>query len=100
MQVWAPDGLRSQLRHFPGLGKTTKLCHLVFSSVKIRINSIFPGGSVVKNLPANAGDTDSIPGPRRSPAGGNGNHPLQYSCLGYHMDGGARWATVQRVSKD
>ena len=23
----------------------------------------FPGGSVVKNLPANAGDRDSIPGP-------------------------------------
>ena len=26
----------------------------------------FPGGSVVKNLPANAGDTDSSPGPGRS----------------------------------
>ena len=25
----------------------------------------FPGGPVVKNLPANAGDTDSIPGPGR-----------------------------------
>ena len=25
-----------------------------------------PGGSVVKNLPANAGDTGSIPGPGRS----------------------------------
>ena len=43
----------------------------------------FPGGSVVKNLPANAGDADEvlIPGSRRSPGGGNGN-PLQYSCLG------------------
>ena len=26
----------------------------------------FPGGTVVRNLPANAGDTGSIPGPRRS----------------------------------
>ena len=38
---------------------------------------------VVKNLPANAGDTrdvGSIPGSRRSPGGGHGN-PLQYPCL-------------------
>ena len=44
----------------------------------------FPGGSVVKNLPANAGDsgdTGSIPGLGRSPGVGNSN-PLQYSCLG------------------
>ena len=43
----------------------------------------FPGGSAVKNLPANAenaGDTSFIPGSGRSPGGGNGN-PLQYSCL-------------------
>ena len=43
----------------------------------------FPGGSVVKNLPANAGDTreaGSISGLGRSPAEENGN-PLQYSCL-------------------
>ena len=39
----------------------------------------FPGGSVVKNLPANVGDTGLIPGSGRSPGGGNGN-PLQYSC--------------------
>ena len=43
----------------------------------------FPGGSVVKNMPADAGDEDSIPGSGRSPEGGNGN-PLQYSCLGPH----------------
>ena len=45
----------------------------------------FPGGSVVKNSPANAGDTGSIPGSRRSLEGGNGN-PLQYSCLENPMD--------------
>ena len=44
----------------------------------------FPGGSVVQNPPANAGDTidmGSIPGLGRSSGVGNGN-PLQYSCLG------------------
>ena len=40
----------------------------------------FPSGSAVKNPPANAGDTGSIPGQERSPGGGDGN-PLQYSCL-------------------
>ena len=40
----------------------------------------FPGDSVVKNPPANAGDLDSIPGLGRSPGKGNGN-PLQDYCL-------------------
>ena len=40
----------------------------------------FPGGTVVKNLPDNAGDLSSIPGSGRSPGGGNGK-PLQYACL-------------------
>ena len=48
----------------------------------------FPGGSVVKNAPANAGDTGSIPGLGRSPGKGNGNS-LQYSCLGNPVDRGA-----------
>ena len=58
---------------------------------------VFPGGSVVKNLPANAGDVDSNPGSGRSPGDGNGN-PLQYSCLENPMDRGAWWATVHRVA--
>ena len=33
----------------------------------------FPGGSVVKNSPANAGDLSPIPGLGRSPGEGNGN---------------------------
>ena len=45
----------------------------------------FPGGLVVKNLLANAGDKGQIPGLGRSSGGGNGN-PLQYSCLGNPMD--------------
>ena len=44
-------------------------------------NGGFPGGSVVENPPANAGDAGSIPGSGRSPGEENGN-PLQYSCLG------------------
>ena len=40
----------------------------------------FSGGSVVKNLPANAEDEGSISVLGRSPGGGPGN-PLQYSCL-------------------
>ena len=59
----------------------------------------FPGGAVVKTLPANAGDVGSIPGLGRSPGGGNGN-PLQYSCLGNPMDRGGWWATVHWVTKE
>ena len=33
----------------------------------------FPGGSMVKNLPANAGDMESIPGSGKSLGEGNGN---------------------------
>ena len=61
----------------------------------------FPGGSVVKNLPASAGDTGdigSIPGLGGFPGGGNGN-PLQYSCLENPMDRGDWQSTVHRVSK-
>ena len=44
----------------------------------------FPGGSGIKNLPANAGDLkdpSSVPGLERSPVVGNGTL-LQYSCWG------------------
>ena len=58
----------------------------------------FPGGSVLKNPPANAGDMGSIFGSGRSPGEGNGN-PLQYSCLGNPMDRGAWWTTVPGVTK-
>ena len=58
----------------------------------------FPGGSVVRNPPAKAGDTDSIPGSGRSPGGGN-DSSLQYSCLGNPMDRGAWWAIAYGVAK-
>ena len=56
---------------------------------------------MVKNLPANVGDTgdeSSIPGSGRSPGGGHG-HPLQYSCLENPMDSGAWWAKVHGVAQ-
>ena len=48
----------------------------------------FPGSSVAKNLPANAGDMGLIPGLGRSPGVGNCN-PLQFACLENSMDSGA-----------
>ena len=57
----------------------------------------FPGSSVRKNPPANAGDTGLIPGPGRSPREGSRN-PLQYSHLGKPMDGGAWWAAVHGIA--
>ena len=59
----------------------------------------FPGDSVVKNLPVNAGQLGLIPGSGRPPGGGNG-HPLQSSCLQNPMDRGAWWATVQGGHKE
>ena len=61
----------------------------------------FPGGSAVKNLPANAGERGSVPGLGRSPGGGNGNRlHLQYSGLENLMDRGTWWATVRGVAKE
>ena len=61
----------------------------------------FPGGSVVKSLPANEGDTGDAgvtAGSGRSPREGLGI-PFQYSCLEKPMDRGD-WATVHRVTKN
>ena len=58
----------------------------------------FPGGSVIKNPPANAGDTHLFSGFRRPPGEGNGN-PLQYSCLGSPMGRGACQATVHGITE-
>ena len=51
----------------------------------------FPCGTVVKNLPANAGDARDV---GLIPGVGNGNS-LQYSCLNNSVDRGAWWPTVQ-----
>ena len=62
---------------------------------------LLPGGSVVKKLPANAGDSRdvvSIPGSGRSPGKENDN-PLQYSCLGNLTDRGGWQAVVHGIAK-
>ena len=59
----------------------------------------FPHGSVVKNPPANAGDTGLIPGSGRFPGEENGN-PRQYSCLGNPTDSEAWRAAVYGVPKE
>ena len=61
----------------------------------------FLGGSVVKNVPANAGDagdTGLMPELERSPEEGNGN-PLQYSCWENPMERGAWRSTIHGVTK-
>ena len=60
------------------------------------IKICFSGDAEVKNLPANAGGADLIPGSGRTPEGGNGN-VLQYSHLGNSMDRGAWWGIVHGV---
>ena len=63
-----------------------------------------PRGSVVKNLPANAGDTRDmglIPGSGRSPGGSVefSGQPTQYSCLENSTDRGAWRATVHGIAQ-
>jgi len=64
---------------------------------------MLPGGSVLKNPPANTGDLGSVLGITRSPAEGHGN-PLQYSCLENFMGkrilaGYSPWG-LERVGQD
>ena len=75
------------------------VCVYTYIHIYIYVYSGFPGGSVVKNPPANAGDMGSIPVLGRPPEEGNDN-PLQYSCLGSRMDRGAWMATVHGITKE
>ena len=63
-----------------------------------RLGTWLPGGSAVKNLPANTGDIGSTPGLGISPGEGNGNS-FQCFSLGYPMDRGVPGATVQGLQK-
>ena len=65
----------------------------------VHIYTGFPGGSEVRNLPAKAGDADSIHRLGSSLGEGNDNL-LQYSCVGNPMDRGASWITVHGVAKN
>jgi hypothetical protein len=62
----------------------------------------FPDGSVVKNLPANAGDMGSIPGWRRSSGGGNANHSsiLAWKIPWTEKPGGLQSMESQRTGHD
>ena len=70
---------------------------LISRSTSLTIED-FPGGSVVKNLPVDAGVVGLIPGSGKSPGKGNSN-PLQYSCLRNLMDRGVWPVTVHKISK-
>ena len=75
----------------------------VLSEISSQDQISFPGGSVARNMPANARYENSNPRSGRSPREGNGN-PFLYSCLGNPSDRGDRWASVlwgsQRVRHD
>ena len=71
--------------------------HLLWSCLQLS-SLVAMKNCLMKNLPANAGDTGLISGPGRSPGEGNGN-PLQYSFLENSMDRGAWLATVHGVVK-
>ena len=77
-------------------GYTVRVCVFLIKDDSSSMG--FPGGSVVKNPPASAGDTGLIHGLGRSPGEGNGNM-LQYSFLDNSMDRGAWQATVQGVAR-
>ena len=72
--------------------------HLILIT-NLLIGMDFPGGSGVKNLPANTGDSSSILGLERAPGEGNGN-PHQYSCLENSMTRGAWQATVPGITEE
>ena len=82
--------------------QASKQAHIVIRADKTG----FPGGSVLKSWPANAGDSGSPTGDARllsesgrSPGGGNGNL-LQCSCLGNPMGREAWWAPIHAVTKN
>ena len=88
---------RVQLIGFPGVISLLKI--FFYFLFCIGIGS--PGGTVVKNQPASAGDTGdagSIPESGRSPGEGNGSPP-KYSHLENPMDKGAWWATAHEVAE-
>ena len=75
-------------------------CKILYLDIHTQIHGL-PGGSVVKNLPPNAGDIrdpGSVPGSGRSPGRGLANS-FQYSCLENPMDRGSWQATVHGVAK-
>ena len=99
LEVSLEEGLRWMWFYLP------YFVHLLYARHFIHSKSFHPSyqhGTVIKNLPANAGDTGEvglIPGSGRSPEGGHGN-PRQYSCRENLMDRGGWRATVHGVAKN
>ena len=91
--------LHTEQNGFPclELGSTPKIPDLTGLGMRCE-NLGFPSGSVIKNPPANAGDTGLILGSERSSGGGIGN-PLQFSCLKNSLDSGAWWAALRGVAQ-
>ena len=66
--------------------------------VCVRERNGLSGGSDGEESACNVGDLSLILGLGKSPGEENVN-PLQYSCLGYSMDRGTWWVTVNGVAK-
>ena len=102
-QLWRDPtclGQRKQ-KHWLWMGRTWQIQISLFFWDKYHTGG-FPGGSVVKDLPANAEDMGSIPRLGRSPGEGHGN-PLQYSYLEIpwtEEPGGLLSMGLQRVRHD
>ena len=91
--------LFNNIMHIQGLAQTLLVAtDRNSNSLNLKEKVGFPGSTVVKNLPANAGDAGSVPGSGRSSGGRNGN-PLQYSCLENPMDRGVWRATIHGVAQ-
>ena len=79
------------LENFKALLRHEAFCHVItLGKIDLVYNWClgFPGGTVINNPPANAGDMGSVPGSGRSP-GERNSYLLQYSCLENSMDRGA-----------
>ena len=77
--------------------KTCLLTDTTFVNNSFPLLLWFPRWLSGKKSAYNAEDTGSIPGPGRSPGGGNGN-PLQYSCLGNSDLNGRIWKVFLKTS--
>ena len=89
------------LRDYITMGMEQVVWNLILIAPKLVGSLRLPGGSVIKNLPANAGDTRDaalIPDLGGSPEEGN-RKPLMYACRGNSMDKGAWHATVPGIAK-
>ena len=92
----------TEISHWELLELCVKVVRLFCYSLKDHLGGIyesftgFPMVLVVKNLPANAGDTGLIPGSGRCPGG---RHGTQHPSLENRMERGAWQATVHRVAK-